>query len=177
MCLNPGRMLVCLLSLHCTSVSALQSDRNQPIHLQADRVEINEKKETSRYQGRVRMQQGSLIIDADEVLVQMKDGRVDKLTIQGNPASFEQKPDRQEELVKSRADYMEYYAPQERLLLKSNAEVIQGKNLFRGDHIEYDTRNSTVKAQKGEGSDTRVQAIIQPAGKKDEKPRQDPPPP
>ena len=123
------------------------------------------------------MQQGSLIIEADAVTVQLKNGRVEKLTISGNPASFEQKPDRQEDLVKSRADYMEYYAPQERLVLQSNAEVIQGNNLFRGDHIEYDTRNSVVKAHKGEHSDTRVQAIIQPSGKKDDKNRQDTPPP
>lgn len=163
----PYPLLLCFIS---PAVMALQSDRDQPINLQADRVEINEKQATSVYQGHVHMQQGSLKILADEVNVQMKAGRVDVIIIRGSPASFEQRPDRQDDIVRSHADYMEYYASQERLLLKTNAEVMQGKNLFRGDHIEYDTRNSVVRAHKDPGSDSRVHAIIQPGEKKDSTP-------
>ncbi|MBI3562719.1 MAG: lipopolysaccharide transport periplasmic protein LptA [Gammaproteobacteria bacterium] len=144
---------------------ALQSDRDQPIHLQADRVEINEKQATSVYQGNVHLQQGSLKIDADEVTVQMKQGRLDVIIIKGKPALLEQMPEKQDTPVRSRADYMEYFADEERLLLKSNAEVVQGQNLFRGDHIEYDTRNSMVRAHKDPSSDSRVHAVIQPGEK------------
>lgn len=166
-----------VLSFISPSLLALQSDRDQPINLQADRVEINEKQATSLYQGHVHLQQGSLKILADEVNVQMKAGHIDVIIIRGSPASFEQRPDRQDEVVRSHADYMEYYAAQERLLLKTNAEVMQGKNLFRGDHIEYDTRNSVVKAHKDPGSDSRVHAIIQPGEKKETAPSQDKPAP
>jgi len=162
-----------LLACVCLSANpalALQSDREQPINLQADRVEINEKQATSLYQGHVHLQQGSLKIDADEVSVQMKDGKLDIIIIRGTPAILEQQPDNQTDFVRSRANYMEYYAAQERLLLKTNAEVIQGNNLFQGDHIEYDTRNSVVKAHKDPGSDTRVHAIIQPGAKKENAP-------
>jgi lipopolysaccharide export system protein LptA len=158
------------LCLSANPAVALQSDREQPIKLQADRVEINEKQATSLYQGNVHLQQGSLKIDADEVSVKMKDGQVDIIMIRGKPAILEQLPDNQTDLVRSRADYMEYYAAQERLLLKANAEVTQGNNLFQGDHIEYDTRNSVVKAHKDPGSDSRVHAIIQPAKKPDAPP-------
>lgn len=151
-----------LVLLVPTTTTALPTDQRQPIHLQADRVEIDEKKATSLYRGHVQMEQGSLKIKADEVLVIMKEGRVDKIIIQGKPASFEQQPEKQPDIVYSKADYMEYFAVEERLILKTNAEVVQGKNLFRGDHIEYDTRNSLVKAHKDPNSATRVQAIIQP---------------
>ena len=156
------------MCLSASPVLALQSDREQPIHLQADRVEINEKQASSLYQGNVHLQQGSLKIDAEEVAVQMKNGNLDVIVIRGKPAILEQQPDNQAELVRSRAEYMEYYAAQERLILKTNAEVTQGNNLFQGDHIEYDTRNSVVKAHKDPGSDTRVHAIIQPGEKKDD---------
>jgi lipopolysaccharide export system protein LptA len=153
-------LLVGSLSAH-----ALKSDRNQPIKIEADRVEINEKTQISYYRGNVSMQQGSLKIKADEVTVYMKDGALHRVFITGAPAHFEQIPDDRKELVKSRAKQMEYFAKQQRLLLKQEAEVVQGANLFRGDQIEYDTLTSTVKAQKDASGDTRVHAIIQPADK------------
>lgn len=147
---------------------ALQSDREQPIKIDADQVEINEKTEISHYRGNVRLEQGSLKIHAQEMTVMLKNGELQKIIITGNPARFEQIPDNKQELVKSRAQHMEYFAKQQSLLLKNNAEVIQGANHFRGDQIEYDTLSSTVRARKGEGSDTRVHAIIQPGEKTDQ---------
>ena len=147
---------------------ALRSDRNQPIDIKADRVEIDQQKEVSNYTGNVRLEQGSLKIDADEVIVYMTKGKLQKIIINGKPARFEQLPDNQKEIVKSQALNMEYYADKERLLLKHDAEVNQGANHFRGDFIEYDTLTSTVKANKGDNGTTRVHAIIQPATSKDE---------
>ncbi len=167
--LHKNLISTCLLGLTLLlgsqSAFALKSDRNQPIKIEADRVEINEKTQISHYRGNVFMQQGSLKIKADAVTVYLKDGVLHQVTITGNPAHFEQVPDDRKELVKSRARQMEYFAKQQRLLLKQDAEVIQGPNQFRGDQIEYDTLTSTVRAQKDEASDSRVHAIIQPADK------------
>lgn len=145
---------------------ALRSDRNQPIDIKADRVEVDQRQEVSHYLGNVRLEQGSLKINADEVVVYMEQGKLNKIVITGKPARFEQQPENQKEIVNSQADFMEYYASEERLLLKHNAEVNQGANHFRGDFIEYDTLTSTVKANKDENSQTRVHAIIQPAPEK-----------
>ncbi len=147
---------------------ALRSDRNQPIDIKADRVEVDQRNQVSHYIGNVRLEQGSLKIDADEVVVYMEKGKLQKIVITGNPARFEQQPENQQEIVKSQANNMEYYASEERLFLKHNAEVNQGGNHFRGEFIEYDTLTSTVKADKGENSQSRVHAIIQPAKPKDE---------
>jgi lipopolysaccharide export system protein LptA len=147
---------------------ALRSDRNQPIDIKADRVEVDQREQVSHYLGNVRLEQGSLKINADEVVVYMEKGKLYKIVITGNPARFEQQPENQQEVVNSQAENMEYYAGEERLLLRHNAEVNQGGNHFRGDFIEYDTLTSTVKANKGENSQSRVHAIIQPATEKDE---------
>ena len=166
----PGLMLC--IAFYSPYGWALQSDREQPIEIQADRVELNEKTEISRYQGQVRLQQGTLKISADTVTVYMKKGKLNKIIIDGKPARFEQQPEDHKEVVTSHANHMEYSADKERLILQNDALVVQGANNFSGDYIEYDTLNSTVKANKNEGSDSRVHAIIVPSGDKS-KPKQD----
>lgn len=157
--------LILLLSVGLLSSAwALRTDRQQPIDIKADRVEIDERKEVSHYYGNVHMEQGSLKIRGDEVVVYLQDGILDKIVIFGKPAHFEQLPDDRKTVVESKAEHMEYFASKELLVLHRNAEVTQGRNLFRGDLIEYDTRKSTVRATRDAGSEKRVHAIIQPAG-------------
>lgn len=146
---------------------ALRSDRDQPIDIQADRVEIKEKEEISEYIGNVHLQQGSLDIKADRVTVYLSNGKLIKILIIGSPAVFQQKPENNKDIVRSSAMHMEYFASKEHLVLKTNATVVQGDNHFSGDFIEYDTLNSTVKANKEKGSESRVHAIIKP-GKSDD---------
>jgi len=159
-----GMLLVSVFS----QAWALRSDRNKPIDIKADRVEVDQRQQVSHYIGNVRMEQGSMKINADEVVVYMEKGILHKIVITGTPARFVQQPDNQQEVVTSRADNMEYYASEQRLYLKHNAEVYQGGNHFKGDFIEYDTLTSTVKANKAEDSQSRVHAIIQPADQKKE---------
>ncbi|VAW97463.1 hypothetical protein MNBD_GAMMA21-2524 [hydrothermal vent metagenome] len=162
--INGFSTLIVLATLLMASTPswALRSDRNQPINIKADRVEINEKTETSHYQGNVYLKQGSLIINADSIMVYLKEGKLIKIIIDGSPATFEQKPEDNKDVVQSSAQHMEYYATRQLLILKQDARIIQGANNFSGDFIEYDTLNSTVKANKDENSDSRVHAIIQP---------------
>lgn len=162
-------LLALLFGTLLPSAWALLNDRKQPIDIKADRVEVNQRKQVSHYIGNVRLVQGSMKIEASNVVVYMVHGKLDRIMISGNPARFQQKPQGHEGLVTSTAQNMEYYAQQQRLLLKHNAEVNQGNNHFRGEFIEYDTRTSTVKANKGADSNARVHAIIQPAAEKDTK--------
>ncbi|MGD8925615.1 MAG: lipopolysaccharide transport periplasmic protein LptA [Thioalkalispiraceae bacterium] len=152
---------------------ALRSDRDQPIDIQADRVEIKEKEEISEYIGNVHLKQGSLDIKADKVTVYLKNGRLIKILIMGNPAVFKQKPEDNKDVVRSSAMNMEYFASKQHLILKTNASVVQGDNHFSGDFIEYDTLNSTVKANKDKGSESRVHAIIKPGKTSSDQPATD----
>lgn len=163
--LNSGLAALAIGLLAVTSASqcwALRSDREQPIDIKADRVEINEIKEVSEYIGNVHLKQGSLDIKADKITVYLNKGRLTRIAITGNPATFKQQPEDNQDIVESSAQRMEYFATKEHLVLKDNARVVQGRNHFSGDFIEYDTLNSTVKANKDEDSDSRVHAIIQP---------------
>ncbi|MDH5570692.1 MAG: lipopolysaccharide transport periplasmic protein LptA [Gammaproteobacteria bacterium] len=146
---------------------ALKADREQPIEINADSMVAEEPKGFSHYKGNVQISQGSLRVEADEVIIYFIDGALNKLIIKGQPAHLQQLPENNQEPVFSKANLMEYYATTDQLFLIENAEVKQGDNLFSGEHIEYDTRNSTVSAKSNGKQSGRVQAIIVPQKKVD----------
>lgn len=173
MILNKTLLITSLLLSLTQPVWALRSDRDKTINIKADNVVIDEKKAISHYRGNVSLKQGTLIITADEVIVHLIKGRLDRIVIHGKPARFEQQPENKQEIVKSIANHMEYFSTKEHLVLTENAEIIQGGNRFQGDHIEYDTYNSIVKASKDSNSTSRVHAVIEPAKEDDKPPKQD----
>lgn len=140
----------------------LETDRQQPIHIQADRITVHEKQGVSYYEGDVQFIQGSLQINGDEVTVHIQGDVLQKIIVKGAPATLQQKPQPDQELVHSKASRMEYDAVKQIVTLFENAHVQQGPNSFAGDYIEYDTRNNTVSARKGETEDSRVRVIITP---------------
>ncbi len=156
------------LLLLCQSGWALEADRDQPIHIKADRITVHEKQGVSYYHGNVQFTQGSLRVNGDEVTVFLQGDVLNKVIVIGNPATLVQQPDHREEPVNSKAQRMEYDATTEIVYLIDNAEVHQGPNSFAGNYIEYDTRNSMVSARKGETDDSRVHVIITPPEKKEE---------
>lgn len=164
-------LLTALLLLPATPVSALSSDRQQPVKITADRMKADERRGVSHYQGDVFLKQGSLEIRAEELIVHLSDGEVTRIVVIGNPAKLQQQPD-DREMVYSEAQRMEYNTRNGELLLIDDAHVKQGANRFSGARIHYDTRNSIVAAntdspasQPAGESDGRVRAIIEPGDK------------
>ena len=140
----------------------LESDRQQPIHIQADRITVHEKGSVSYYEGNVQFTQGSLQIHGDEITVHLQDDVLQKIIVKGTPATLQQQPERDQELVHSRASRMEFDALRQIVTLFEDAHVKQGPNSFAGDYIEYDTRSNRVSARKGEAEGSRVHVIITP---------------
>jgi len=154
-----------LISPVCWS---LESDRQQPIHIQADRITVHEKQGVSYYEGNVQFTQGSLQVKGDEITVYLEGDVLQKVIVKGAPATLQQQPEPGQELVHSQAARMEYDAQQQIVTLFDNAQVQQGPNSFAGDFIEYDTRTNMVSARKGESEDSRVHVIITPPNKQGE---------
>ncbi len=154
-------LLISVLLLPSLSF-ALSSDRNQPIKIKADNVTMNEKAGVSVYNGNVIFTQGSLILKGSKIVIHQPDGKVSKIIVTGKPASFQQQQDNVEQLVRAKAGKMEFITADERVYLSQNASVSQGENLLKGEQIEYNTRNSTITAQKGAGDKNRVHAVIEP---------------
>jgi len=156
---------VLYLMLSPSAAFALSSDRNKPIKIQADNVTINEKTGISRYAGKVSFTQGSLILKGSEIIIHQPDGDVSKIIVTGKPATFQQQQDNKKELVTAQAGKMKYVTKDEKVYLSQNASVTQGDNLLKGNEIEYNTRTSTVTAQKSKNNTNRVHVVIDPENK------------
>src|SRR3569833_2142230 len=127
---------------------ALSSDKEQPIHIEADSVVIDDARGVATYRGNVHYSQGSAHLNADEVIVYSADRKqVDKVEAKGSPATFRQRPDNKNE---------------ERIVLETDAHLWQCQNEFTGDRIEYRSNEEVVKALKAPDSKSRVQVVIQP---------------
>lgn len=152
--------------LFLSTATALESDREQPVHITADSVEIDEREGVSHYRGNVQLDQGTLSIRADRMTVHQTGREIERILIDGTPARFSQLPDGAQVAVEAQARHMTYLGSAGQLELEGEALVEQEGNTFSGNEIVYDTERSTVKASRGgREDDERVRVIIQPEKK------------
>ena len=152
--------LAVLATLSATA-GALQSDKEEPIGVEADSVDIDEGQGVSVYKGNVEVTQGSIHITAEKVTVTHKKGEADLVVAEGTPVTFQQQPDGDKGLVRGRALRTEYRTDSEVLLMIGEAVLTQGKDSFRSDRITYDRARAVVKAGAAAQGKERVKITIQ----------------
>ena len=157
-----ARLALLLLLAWPLMAPALSSDRRQPIHLEADTADIDDRSGLSVYRGNVTLDQGSMHITADELRVQLRNGEIDRIHASGRPATFRQRPDGKDQDVEGEALRMEYHAAEDRLILLEQARIRQGGDSFASERIVYDI--ATDQVQAGAGGGDRVRITIQPRG-------------
>ena len=81
-----------LLLLAATYASALDSDREQPIQIEADEAVRDERVGETRYEGNVVLTQGSLRITADRIAIRHDAKGADAILATGQPARLVQQP-------------------------------------------------------------------------------------
>ena len=166
----PLLFLMTSLAAVLPSVSAaLESDTEQPIMIEADSLEINDREGTSLYKGNVDITQGTIHITADSVKVTQREGRADHILARGKPVFFRQQADTKGQFVEGTADTAEYDADSDTLFLTGHAVLKQGKDSFKSDRIIYDRAKSIVKAGASAQGKKRVRVSIQPGKKNSEK--------
>jgi len=150
---------------------ALPSDRDQPIRIQADSAELDDRQGVAVYRGDVIITQGTLKITGDTVTItQTASGDIDVFTSVCNLAYYEQKPAVDKDIVKAYGKTIQYFASNERIVLIDQAKVIQEGNTFEGEKIVYDTRRQIVNAGRATGGNIstprpRIDMVIQPKNK------------
>jgi len=155
--------LAAALLLACAGAAALESDRDQPIELAADSVDIDEGKGLSTYKGDVDLRQGTIRVRADVVTVHQNGRKPSKIVAQGRPVKFEQQSTKGP--VKGEAQRVEYEVNSENLVLIGDAVLTQGNDSMRSDRIIYDRVKSVVKAGAAAEGKQRVRISIEPPGK------------
>lgn len=167
--MKPLLKLAIFTLLFSSSTHAMKADRDAPAHIEADRVEMHEKKDYSIYTGNVKITKGSITLKGDTITIKNRDGNLHLITLEGTPATFSQKNDLGEE-VSAESRNMEYRADSGLLELREDALLVKNKNRFSSAHIIYDTREDIIKAGHDNQVETtqppRVQITIQPDNNK-----------
>jgi lipopolysaccharide transport protein LptA len=119
--------------------------------------------------------QGNVRIDAqprgnlrsDQAIVELRDNRIVRATVNGNPAEFEQQRADDLGMEKGHADQIVYDVSQGTVLLTNDAWVSDGHNEMSAPSISYSIREQKVLASSP-GASQGVHIIItpQPAPKK-----------
>ena len=155
-----------LLGLICPA-HAEKTDREKPIHIESDRMSLDNANKISVFEGKVELTQGTLRLVAEKVVV-TEDPTGHKFCVAtGHLASFRQKRDEANEYVEGYGERIEYNTLTEKIDLFVLARVKRDQDDVNGDHITYSTVTEIFRVNSPENTG-RVRATLQPKNK-DEK--------
>jgi len=154
-----------LLSLYGSFAMALESDADQPITIDSNTATYDDKTSISIYTGNVISVQGSIRVNSDKLVVYFVDGDAEKLVFTGKPAHFKQTPSEGAEDITAKALTGEYYPKKNLLILMDEATVWQGNGTYESKRIEYDSKNSVVRAGDKASDSKRVRVLLKPKPK------------
>jgi lipopolysaccharide export system protein LptA len=162
------RAIALYLLLGLPAISPATEEKAAPIAVEADQLELNQRTGISVYQGHVRMQQGSMLLQAERLELHNSGQRLDEAYADGKPAHLEQQDPQTGELFRAEANRIEYRFSDGQLVLKGEAHLWRGGDEFSGNHLIYDKANKSVRAfgDKENNGNGRVRVILQPEKEK-----------
>jgi lipopolysaccharide export system protein LptA len=166
-----ARILLLLLSLPAALTNALPDDRDQPIHITADKALRDEKKGVTIYSGSVQMKQGSLELEADTLTIYHTSDEANEIIAEGHPAKIRQQPELNKGVVNGHANVITYYRSEERVHLQTDARIEQEGAVVDGDSIDYLIAEELITAESDQTREgNKVVVVIPPnVQKKDNK--------
>jgi lipopolysaccharide transport protein LptA len=116
------------------------------------------------FEGRVRIsvpEQGEL--RSERAVVEFKANRIERATIKGQPAEFEQQRVDSDLMARGRAGAIEYEVEGGTVKLTEDAWLTDGRNEITGPVLVYNIRAQRVQAITEPGAKQRVRITINPA--------------
>jgi lipopolysaccharide export system protein LptA len=155
------------------SCFADRADRNQPIHLEADQVLMDDAHQVSTFTGNVRLSQGTLLLSGDKIVVVEDKEGFKHATVYGDTARFRQKREGFDQYVEGYGKRIEYDTRTETLNFHEKARLKRGLDEVSGDNIVYNTKSEVFRvngneAAPGNEPPQRVRAVLQPKPKEAE---------
>ena len=154
--------------LGAAGAHAEKADRNKPIHLEADRVTVDDAKQLATFTGNVVLTQGTMIMRGDKMEVRQDKEGFRQGTMWGNLAYFRQRREGYDDFIEGWAERVEYDGRADKVQMFNRAMLKRGTDEVRGSYISYDSNTEffqvdgaakSAKAAPGEG---RVKIIMQP---------------
>jgi lipopolysaccharide export system protein LptA len=160
------KFALCMLTLLPTFSSALESDREQPISIQADAAIVDETNGSSVYKGNVIITQGTLEVIANEVEIFTSAGEVIQIIATTDKdsevlAHYQQQINDAMDMVVADAQKITYLIQEDKLHLSGDARLQKIQDVFTGQLLSYDLERGIVNLNSLGGSD-RVKMTITP---------------
>ena len=157
----------------CPGVAlAERADRDKPVNVEADRVDLDDAKKEAVFIGTVTLTQGTLTIKADKIIVKQDADGFQYGIAYGFPAHFRQKREGYDEYIEGFSERLEYDGKADKVQLFTNARIQRGGDDVRGDYISYNAVTEFFQVIGGGktgtnagGAPGRVRAVIQPKPK------------
>ena len=162
---NKFALLLGTLLISCVCAAhAEKLDRDKPINIVSDRMNLDDASHVSTFEGKVELTQGTLRVIAEKLVV-TEDPAGNKFCVAtGHLASFRQKREAVNEYVEGYGERIEYSTKTETVNFYVRARVKRGQDDVRGDHITYSTQTEVFHVS-GRPESGRVRATIQPKNK------------
>ncbi len=142
-----SKLLFSLVAFLPTVTSALPSDSNKPISIEADHAQLDDSTGITQYKGNAVLTQGTLRIDGDIITFHYNDQKqLTKIVAQGELAKYQQVQNLGEAPIYARAQQMEYHAAAEKIYFLGRGQIRQATDEFNGSRIEYDIKRNIVNA-------------------------------
>ena len=134
---------------------AIPEDTEQPIHIVTKEAIRDETTGITLYRGDVRLRQGTIRIEADEITLgeegtgpfSSRDGNpFFKIVATGQPAHLQQRITADGEITHARANVVEYLRDRSLIRMQEDAQVEQGATRMRGGLFEYLIDQQQIRA-------------------------------
>jgi len=156
-----GLWLFLFLIFFSPLLPALESDRQQPLEVNANSTDGTLGDGITTLRGDVDIRQGTLHITADEAEVSKVDGRVNSVTFRGKPAFLEQEIEEQG-LVQATANIIEYQVASGLVTLTGNADVTHPQYQISGEILIYDLNIQHFEGSGDASGNGRIHIRLDP---------------
>ncbi|MCL2525151.1 MAG: lipopolysaccharide transport periplasmic protein LptA [Betaproteobacteria bacterium] len=168
-----ARPLLFAAALFAASAAfAERADRNKPMHLEANRISIDDARKIQILEGDVVITKGTMVLKASRVEI-TEDSYGFQIGAatggKGGLARFRQKREGRDEYMEGEAERIVYDSNSEIAELFQRAWVKSGGDEIRGDYIQYNAISEQYLVTSS-SSNPRVRAVLQPKNKDAEAP-------
>lgn len=153
-------LLACLALLVSSPLLALETDRQQPLLINADASDGSMGDGKATLRGSVDIRQGTLLVKAELAEVEKTDGKVREVVLSGNPVILQQEIELQG-LVRATARTITYQVATGIVTLRGNADVNHPQYQISGELLVYDMNKQHFQGSGGD-ENGRIRIQIEP---------------
>ena len=159
------------------AMQGLQLNRDQPVKIESDALEVRDKSQQATFIGKVKLTQGDTVLQCQNLVIFYEDGSAapaqkkgGKTAQKGGAAGGGQQIKRAE----AKGDLGVFDVKSNTVTLTGNVVVTQGTNVLRGDRMVVDLTTGVSRVESNQTQ--RVEGLFSPSSTPQPPPQQPPPP-